>query len=150
MADSATILLVEDNPDDAALTELALRAGVAARLEIARDAGEAVDYLFGNGHDAPRLVLLDLGLPDADGLEVLRRVRQDERTRLIPVVILTSSMAPDDVAASYRMGANSYVRKPVDFDEFSERVRQIGSYWLTTNEPPSRARDLPPGTAAEL
>jgi CheY-like chemotaxis protein len=141
MADSATILLVEDNPDDAALTELALRAGLPAHLEIARDAGEAVDYLFGNAHDAPRLVLLDLGLPDADGLEVLRRIRQDERTRLIPVVILTSSMAPDDVAASYRMGANSYVRKPVDFDEFSERVRQIGSYWLRTNEPPSPARD---------
>jgi two-component system response regulator len=135
MADSGTILLVEDNPDDAALTELALR-NWPAHLEIARDAGEAVDYLFGNAHDAPRLVLLDLGLPDTDGLEVLRRIRQDERTRLIPVVILTSSMAPRDVAASYRMGANSYVRKPVDFDEFSERIRQIGSYWLRTNEPP--------------
>ena len=137
MTDSATILLVEDNPDDAALTELALRAGVPAHLEIARDAGEAVDYLFGDTHDAPRLVLLDLGLPDTGGLEVLRRIRQDERTRLIPVVILTSSMAPGDVAASYRMGANNYVRKPVEFDEFSERVRQIGSYRLRTNEPPS-------------
>jgi CheY-like chemotaxis protein len=141
MADSATILLVEDNPDDAALTELALRATLPAHLEIARDAGEAVDYLFGNGHGAPRLVLLDLELPDAHGLEVLRRIRRDERTRLIPVVILTSSMAPDDVAASYQMGANSYVRKPIDFDEFSDRVRQIGSYWLTTNEPLSQARD---------
>ena len=136
MTDSATILLVEDNPDDAALTELALR-NWPARLEIAHDAEEAVDYLFGNTHNAPRLVLLDLGLPDTDGLEVLRRIRQNERTRLIPVVILTSSMAPDDVAASYQMGANSYVLKPVDFDEFSERVRQIGSYWLRTNEPPA-------------
>ena len=140
MAESATILLVEDSPDDAALTELALRRW-PAHLEIARDAEEAVDYLFGNAHEAPRLVLLDLGLPQADGLEVLRRIRQDERTRLIPVVILTSSMAPGDVAASYRMGANSYVRKPVDFDEFSERVREIGSYWLRINEPPSPAHD---------
>ena len=136
MADSVTILLVEDNPDDAALTELALRSW-PAHLEIARDAGEAVDYLFGNAHDAPRLVLLDLGLPDTSGLQVLRRIRQDERTRLIPVVILTSSMAPGDVAESYRMGANSYVRKPVDFDEFSERVHQIAAYWLSANEPPS-------------
>ena len=85
-------------------------------------------------------MLLDLGLPDTHGLEVLRRIRQDERTRLIPVVILTSSLAPGDVAASYRMGANSYVCKPVDFDEFSERVRQIGSYWLKANEPPLPAR----------
>jgi two-component system response regulator len=141
MADSATILLVEDNVDDAALTELALRASLPARLEIARDAGEAVDYLFGNAHDPPQLVLLDLGLPDTGGLEVLRRIRDDERTQLIPVVVLTSSMAPSDVAASYRMGANSYVRKPVDFDEFSERVRQIGSYWLGTNETVSQADD---------
>jgi two-component system, response regulator len=140
MADSATILLVEDNPDDAALTELALRSW-PAHLEIACDGGEAVDYLFGNAHDAPRLVLLDLELPDTNGLEVLRRIREDERARLIPVVILTSSMAPGDVAASYRMGANSFVRKPVDFDEFSERVREIGSYWLRTNEPPAPARD---------
>jgi CheY-like chemotaxis protein len=141
MTDSATILLVEDNPDDAALTELALRAAVPAHLKIARDARDAVDYLFGNTHHPPRLVLLDLGLPGIDGLELLRRIRQNELTRLIPVVILTSSMAPGDVAASYRMGANSYVRKPVDFDEFAERVRQIGSYWLRTNEPPSPARD---------
>jgi two-component system response regulator len=141
MADSATILLVEDNPDDAALTEMALRAGLPAQLEIAHDAEEAVDYLFGNAHDAPRLVLLDLGLPDTGGLEVLRRIREDERTRLIPVVILTSSVAPDDVAASYRMGANSYVRKPVDFDQFSECIGQIGSYWLGANEPPPLAGD---------
>jgi len=111
MADSATILLVEDNPDDAALTKLTLRSW-PAHLEIARDAGEAVDYLFGNAHDAPRLVLLDIRLPDTDGLEVLRRIREDGRTRLIPVVILTSSMAPGDVAASYRMGRTATCANP--------------------------------------
>jgi len=141
MASSATILLVEDNPDDAALTELALRGGWPAHLEVARDAREAFDYLFGDTREAPRLVLLDLRLPDSEGLEVLRRIREDERTRLIPVVILTSSMAAGDVAASYRLGANSYVRKPVDFDQFADRVREIGSYWLGINESPSNVRD---------
>jgi two-component system, response regulator len=130
-----TILLVEDNPDDAALTELALRGTIPARLQVARDGQEALDYLFNHANELPRLVLLDLGLPNIDGLEVLRRIRGNERTRLTPVVILTSSTAPDDVATGYRYGANSYVCKPPDFDQFSGLVRQLGSYWLTVNEP---------------
>ena len=134
MPDRMTILLVEDNPDDAALTEIALR-GVRAHLEVARDGKEALDYLFNDANDLPRLVLLDLRLPNIDGLEVLRHIRENERTRLTPVVILTSSVAPDDVATGYRYGANSFVRKPLDFDQFSGMVRQLGSYWLTVNEP---------------
>jgi CheY-like chemotaxis protein len=132
---AVTILLVEDNPDDAALTELALRGTVPARLQVARDGQEALDYLFNHANELPRLVLLDLGLPNIDGLEVLRRIRENERTRLTPVVILTSSTAPDDIATGYRYGANSYVCKPFDFDEFSGRVRDLGSYWLRVNEP---------------
>jgi CheY-like chemotaxis protein len=141
MLDPMTILLVEDNPDDEALTVLALRMKVAANVEVARDGQEAIDYLVNDGNDLPRLVLLDLKLPRIDGLEVLRRIREDERTRLTPVVILTSSDAPDDIAASYRLGANGYVRKPVDFDEFSEVVHQLGLYWLAVNEPPPNVRD---------
>jgi len=141
MPKSATILLVEDNPDDEALTVLALRSKTAANVEVAHDGQEAINYLVNDGKDLPRLVLLDLKLPKVDGLEVLRRIRDDERTRLVPVVILTSFNAPTDVAASYRLGANSYVRKPVDFDEFSETVRQLGSYWLAVNEPPPSVRD---------
>jgi DNA-binding response OmpR family regulator len=129
-----TILLVEDNPDDAALTEIALR-GLPAHLEVARDGQEALDYLFNDANELPRLVLLDLRLPNIHGLEVLRRIRENERTRLTPVVILTSSTAPDDVATGYRYGANSYVCKSFDFDEFSGRVRELGSYWLRVNEP---------------
>jgi CheY-like chemotaxis protein len=129
-----TILLVEDNPDDAVLTEIALR-GVPASLVVARDGQEALDYLFSDANDLPRLVVLDLRLPNIDGLEVLRRIRENERTRLTPVVILTSSTAPDDVATCYRYGANSYVCKPLDFDQFSGLVRQLGFYWLTVNEP---------------
>lgn len=140
MPNRVTILLVEDDPDDAALTERALR-GIPARLEVAHDAQEAVDYLFGEAEDLPRLVLLDLKLPDGDGLEVLRRIRQHERTSLLPVVVLTSSIAPDDVVMSYRVGANSFVRKPGDFERFSEHVRQIGAYWLGINESPSNGRD---------
>ena len=113
---------------------------MAANLEIARDGREALDYLLNDANDLPRLVLLDLGLPDTDGLEVLRRIREHERTSLSPVVILTSSSSPDDVAAGYRCGANSYVRKPVDFDQFAGPVREIGSYWLVVNEPPSNDR----------
>ena len=140
MPNHVTILLIEDNPDDAALTELALRGGVTAHLEIARDGREALDYLLNDANDLPRLVLLDLGLPDTHGLEVLRRIREHERTSLSPVVILTSSSSPDDVAAGYRYGANSYVRKPVDSDEFAGLIREIGSYWLVVNEPPSNDR----------
>ncbi len=140
MPNPVTILLVEDNPDDATLTERALR-GVPAHLEIARDGEEALDYLLNDGNDLPRLVLLDLLLPNPDGLEVLRRIREHERTSLTPVVILTSSSSPNDVAAGYRCGANSYVRKPVDFDEFARLIGEIGSYWLVVNEPLSSNRD---------
>jgi len=141
MPEHVTILLVEDNPDDAALTELALRKEVPANLEVARDGREALDYLLNDTNDLPRLVLLDLRLPNVDGLEVLQRIRQHERTCLTPVVILTSSSAPGDVVEAYRNGASSYVHKPVDFDQFAAAVRQIGSYWLRVNEPPSNTRD---------
>jgi two-component system, response regulator len=140
MPHPVTILLVEDNPDDEALTVMALRI-VPATLEVARDGQEAMDYLTNDGKALPRLVLLDLKLPKIDGLEVLRRIREDDRTRLTPVVVLTSSNAPNDVVASYRLGANSYVRKPVDFDQFSETIRQLGTYWLAVNEPPPNAPD---------
>jgi CheY-like chemotaxis protein len=136
-----TVLLVEDNPDDVALTSLALREGVPATIEVARDGQQAFDYLFNDANDLPRLVLLDLRLPSTDGLEVLRRIREHERTCLTPVVILTSSSAPEDVAAGYRCGANSYARKPVDFDQFAGLVRQIGRYWLVVNEPLSDSRE---------
>jgi CheY-like chemotaxis protein len=137
MPSPVTILLVEDNPDDEALTGLALREGVPATLEVVRDGQEALDYLFDEANDLPRLVLLDLRLPTTDGLEVLRQIRGHERTRLTPVVILTSSSAPTDVAEGYRNGANSYVRKPVSYDQFAQVIRQIGSYWLLVNEPPA-------------
>jgi two-component system, response regulator len=128
MAKSVTILLVEDNPDDAALIERALRQ-TPAPLEVASDAQKALDYLFDDANDLPRLVLLDLERPDADGLEVLRHIRGHERTSLIPVVILTSSMDPNDVARCYLEGANSFVRKPSEFDRLVALVRQIISYW---------------------
>ena len=140
MPDPVTILLVEDNPDDETLTVMALR-GVPATIEVARDGQEAMDYLTNHDKFLPRLVLLDLKLPKIDGLEVLRRIREDDRTRLTPVVVLTSSNAPNDLAASYRLGANSYVRKPVNFDQFSETIRQLGSYWLAVNEPPPNVPD---------
>lgn len=142
-----TILLVEDNPDDEALTLRALRKNrIANELVVARDGAEALDYLFGTGAHAgrgpgalPQVVLLDLKLPKVDGLEVLRRVRADPRTRLLPVVILTSSKEDRDLVESYGRGANSYVRKPVDFAAFVEAVRQLGLYWLVLNEPPPGA-----------
>ena len=136
MPNPVTILLVEDNPDDEALTVLALRMGTSAHVEVARDAEEALDYLVNDANDVPRLLLLDLKLPNVDGFEVLRRIRADERTRWVPVVILTASSAPADVAAGYRCGANGYVRKPVDFDQFAEVIHQLGAYWLVVNEPP--------------
>jgi CheY-like chemotaxis protein len=136
MTNSTTLLLVEDNPDDAALTEMALRE-TRARLEVAASAQEALDYLFNNMDAAPAVVLLDLRLPDADGLEVLRRIRANDRTSLIPVVILTSSMVPDDVTSAYRAGASSFVRKPIEFEQFKDLVRQIATYWLAANQPPS-------------
>jgi CheY-like chemotaxis protein len=140
MSNPPKILLVEDNPDDEELTVRALRMRTTASVEVARDGYEALDHLFNDAKDIPRLVLLDLKLPNIDGFEVLRRIRADERTCLTPVVILTSSDAPVDVAAGYRHGANSYVRKPLDFGQFSEAVHQLGLYWLVVNSQPPRDR----------
>lgn len=142
MSDEA-ILLVEDNPNDVLLTQRAFqKARIANEIVLARDGVEALDYLFGTGsfggdtRDLPRLVLLDLKLPRIDGLEVLRRLRADERTKLLPVVILTSSNEEQDLLQGYSLGANSYVRKPVDFGQFAEAIQQLGLYWLVLNEPP--------------
>lgn len=143
MADK-TILLVEDNPDDEELTLRALRqAKVANEVVVARDGIEALDYLFAKGkfegRDAtklPAVVLLDLKLPKLSGLDVLQRVRADPRTKLVPVVILTSSSEDEDMLRSYASGANSYVRKPVEFGPFANAVLQLGIYWLLLNQPP--------------
>ncbi len=138
------VLLVEDNPDDELLTLDALAANrVSNQVIVARNGVEALDYLFGEGAyagrdvmDWPAVVLLDLKLPKIGGLEVLRRIRADERTRLLPVVILTSSNEEEDRIKGYTLGANSYVRKPVDFDQFIKAAGQLGLYWLLLNEPP--------------
>jgi len=138
------ILLVEDNADDEALTMRALRKNnISNEIMVARDGAEALDYLFGEGAYAgrdtgmqPALILLDLKLPKVDGFEVLTKLRADRRTRLLPVVILTSSKEQQDIANGYGLGANSYVRKPVDFQDFVEAVRQLGLYWLVLNEEP--------------
>lgn len=144
---SRTILLVEDNPDDEALTLRALRKNnIKNEVVVAHDGVEALDYLFGTGTFAgrdtgivPQLVLLDLKLPKVDGLSVLRQLRTDKRTKLLPVVILTSSNEEQDRINGYDLGANSYVRKPVDFNQFIDAVRQLGLYWLILNEsPPAR------------
>ena len=149
MARTATndkaILLVEDNPDDEALTLRALkRHNIGNPVVVARDGVEALDYLFGTGAHAgrdpaelPQVMLLDLKLPRLDGLEVLRRVRADARTRLLPVVILTSSKEESDVVRGYDLGANSYVRKPVDFKQFIDTVNTLSLYWLSMNHGPS-------------
>jgi CheY-like chemotaxis protein len=137
-----TILLVEDNADDEELTIRALKKNnVTNNLVVARDGVEALDFLFGTGaytgRDTallPGLVLLDLKLPKIDGLEVLRRIRADPRTRRMPVTVLTSSREEQDLIKSYNLGANSYIRKPVEFDQFTEAVRQLGLYWLILNE----------------
>ena len=142
------ILLIEDNPDDVALTLRALRTHrVANEVVVVEDGVEALEYLLGEGkyagrdlRDQPAVVLLDLKLPKVDGLEVLRRLRADDRTRLLPVVVLTSSKEEQDLVAGYSLGANSYVRKPVDFEQFVEAVRQLGLYWLLLNEPPPAPR----------
>ena len=143
------ILLVEDNADDVELTRRALRkANIANEMIVAGDGAEALDYLFAGGKhsgrdtsDLPAVVLLDLKLPKIDGLEVLRRVRADERTDLLPVVILTTATEQQDMIDGYSLGANSYVRKPVDFGQFSDAVRQLGMYWLLLNEPPPTRDD---------
>jgi two-component system response regulator len=132
-----SILLVEDNPDDEALTLRALkRNNIPSEITVMRDGAEALDYLFPGSADRtlPGLILLDLKLPKVDGLEVLRRIRADERTQLIPVVILTSSKLEDDVLAGYRGGANAYVRKLVKFSEFAETISTLGIFWLLVNE----------------
>ena len=135
--------MVEDNPDDEALTLRALRKNkIANQVIIARDGVEALDYVFGTGaysdrdmSSMPQMVLLDLKLPKLDGLQVLKRLKADKRTQLIPVVILTSSKEENDLIDGYRRGANSYVRKPVDFNEFNEAVKELSLYWLTLNQP---------------
>jgi len=137
------ILLVEDNPDDVELTMRAFRkSNIVNEIIVARDGVEALDYLFSSGIHAgrpptlPQVVLLDLKLPRVDGLHVLERIRAHPRTRLLPVVVLTSSVEEQDLLNTYSRGANSYIRKPVDFQEFVEAVRQLGLYWLLLNQPP--------------
>ncbi|MEW6586236.1 MAG: response regulator [Nitrospirota bacterium] len=142
--DNKIILLVEDNPDDVDLTIRALKKNnIINEVVVARDGVEALDYLFGTGDHAgrdasvvPQLILLDLKLPKVDGIEVLKRLRADDRTKLLPVVILTSSREEQDVIAGYTFGANSYIRKPVDFEQFTTAVKQLGLYWLVLNESP--------------
>ena len=138
------ILLIEDNPDDEELTSLAFeQSGISNKLVVVRDGAEALDYLFATGAWAgreggnPSLVLLDLKLPKIGGLDVLRRLRADSSTRLIPVVILTSSVEELDIINGYDLGCNSYIRKPVDFSQFAAAVRNLGMYWLVLNEPPN-------------
>jgi two-component system, response regulator len=144
MKDRDTLLLVEDNPDDAALAMRALRNNkIANEVVLLDDGAIALEYLFGSGryegrdvNRTPCLILLDLKLPRVDGLDVLKRIRSDERTKLIPVVILTSSSEERDLVQSYGLGANSYILKPVDFEQFVEAVQTLGLYWLVLNEPP--------------
>jgi len=139
-----TILLVEDNPDDVALTLRALKKSkIMNEVVVAQDGVEALEYLFGTGKYAgrdtqvlPQVVLLDLKMPRMDGLEVLQRVRSDERTKLLPLVVLTTSSEDRDRVESYKLGANSYIRKPVDFEQFVNAVQNLGLYWLVLNEAP--------------
>ena len=141
-----TILLVEDNPDDVDLTLRALKKNnILNEIVIARDGAEALDYLFGRGayssrdlSEFPEVILLDLKLPKVDGLEVLQKIRSNEKTKLLPVVILTSSKEEKDLINGYSLGCNSYIRKPVDFNKFIEAIKQLQVYWLLLNEPPPR------------
>src|SRR3989304_44744 len=138
------ILLVEDNPDDIELTRRALRSNnIGNEMVVAQDGVEALDFLFGTGkyagrnmHDLPVVVLLDLKLPKVDGLEVLKKIRAENLTKRLPIVILTSSKEEHDLLNGYNFGANSYIRKPVDFNQFTEAVRQLHLYWMVLNEPP--------------
>lgn len=140
MIKKMTILLVEDNPDDEELTRIAFQeSNLLNDVVVARDGAEALDYLLdpeNKGHAIPNLVLLDLKLPKVDGLEVLKRMREEPRTRLLPVVVLTTSKEESDLINSYNLGCNSYIRKPVVFTDFIDAVRQLGMYWLMLNEPP--------------
>jgi two-component system response regulator len=144
------ILLVEDNPDDEALTLRALKKNnILNEVVVARDGEEALEYLFGTGkyegRDTsiqPQVILLDLQLPKLSGLEVLKRLRNDKRTVMQPVVILTTSSEEMDITASYENGANSYIRKPVDFNQFIDAVKQLGLYWLVLNEAPARLKEV--------
>lgn len=136
------VLLIEDNPDDEALTLRALKKhNISNNIVVTRDGSDALDYLFGKGQynkrntsHQPKVILLDLNLPRINGLEVLKRIRADERTRRVPVVILTTSTEEQDITSSYELGANSYIRKMVDFDSFSDAIHQLGCYWLALNQ----------------
>ena len=147
---SKIILIAEDNPNDEELTLRALKKNnISNDIVVVRDGQEALDYLFGSGPHAgrdlgqrPQVMLLDINLPKVNGLEVLKRIRADERTRTMPVVILTSSAEERDRLAAYASFANSYIRKPVDFDQFTEAVSELGLYWLVLNEPPPRPRSV--------
>jgi two-component system, response regulator len=149
MSEGLEVVLVEDDPNDVELTRHAFAEhNLANHLEVLRDGAEALDFFFGEGayagrriDDRPRVILLDLKLPKVDGLEVLRRLKADPRTQTIPVVVLTSSKLERDVAQSYETGVNSYIVKPVDFEQFTEAVRQLGLYWLILNHPPGKAVD---------
>lgn len=144
------ILLVEDNPDDIALTLRAFKkSNILNEITVKKDGQEALDYFFGpegvaddNKSDLPALILLDLKLPKVGGLEVLEKLRADERTKLIPVVILTSSKEQGDMLNGYKLGCNSYIRKPVDFEQFAEAVKQLGLYWLVLNEAPGKEQGI--------
>lgn len=145
MGNQVEILLVEDNPNDVELALHALRAHkIANHIEVVRDGAEALDFVFGTGpyagrklESGPRVILLDLKLPKVDGLEVLRQIKSNPQTQVIPVVVLTSSAEDRDIVESYKLGVNSYITKPVDFEQFSEAVRHLGFYWLLLNRPPT-------------
>lgn len=153
-ANEKTILLVEDNSDDELLTlRVFKKSNIKNKIDIVRDGSEALEYIFCTGaygnrdpSDTPAVILLDLKLPKIDGLEVLRRIRRDERTRMLPVVILTSSGEEKDVATGYEFGCNSYVRKPIDFKDFADAVSKLGIYWLLLNQIPPVAGKARPGT----
>jgi CheY-like chemotaxis protein len=144
ISNQVEILLVEDNPNDVELTLRALKKNnLTNKVQVVKDGAEALEYIFANGayahrkiEDHPKVILLDLKLPKVDGLEVLRRIKSDERTKIIPVVVLTSSKEERDLVDSYKLGANSYITKPVDFESFVRSVAELGLYWLLLNQPP--------------